>query len=279
MLKHVTVLGASAIALAMATSAHAQDANTVIAKVGDVEITLGEMIMTRAQLPQQYEQFPPEVLFEGILDQLIQQQLLSNEADGSSLSLQAILKNQTRSARANETVSTLSESAVTEEALQQAYEDRYGDAELELEWNASHLLVDTEEEAIAAKERVTNGEEFADVARDVSTGPSGPTGGSLGWFGKGRMVPAFELATSELAVGEVSDPVQTQFGWHVIILNELRELPPPTIEDVRSTLFADLQEDAVQALLAQLETEYEVERILPKEVDPSFLTNFDLLNK
>lgn len=276
MLKHITVLGASAIALAAATGASAQDADTVVARVGDVEITLGEMIITRAQLPQQYEQFPPEILFEGIRDQLIQQQLLANAAEASRR-MNLSIKNETRTIMSNETISNLAEVAVTPESLQAAFDERYGDAEPALEWNASHLLVETEDEALAAKDRVANGEEFADVARDVSTGPSGPSGGNLGWFGTGRMVPAFEAATSELAVGEVSDPVQTQFGWHVIILNETREQPPVTFEQVEAELANELREEAVQTLLAQLETEYEIDNAVTTDIDPSLLTNLDLL--
>lgn len=277
MQKHVTVFGASAFALTVATSAVAQDANTVIATVGEAEITLGEMIIARSSLPQQYEQFPPSVLFDGILDQLIQQQLLANAVEDESTRLSLTIKNELRAIRSNEVVASLTEEMVTDERLQEAYDAKYGNAAPVFEWNASHLLVETEDEALAAKERVTGGEEFADVARDVSTGPSGPSGGRLGWFGSGRMVPAFEQATAELAVGEVSDPVETQFGWHVIILNETREQPPVTYEQAEQELVAELREAAVQALLAQLEAEYAIDKGVTTDVDPSLLTNLDLL--
>ena len=201
MLKHITVLGASAFALITATTAVAQDADTVVATVGDVEITLGEMIIARSQLPQQYQQFPPEILFDGLLDQLIQQQLLSNDLEDAPKRLELSILNERRNLMAAEVINEISEQVLTEEALLAAYEARYADAEPVLEWKASHLLVDTEEEAIAAKQRVEDGEVFADVAREVSTGPSGPSGGELGWFGTGRMVPAFESAAAALEVG------------------------------------------------------------------------------
>ncbi|WP_438954845.1 peptidylprolyl isomerase [Cognatiyoonia sp.] len=278
MLKHITVLGASAAALTFSTASFAQDADTVIATVGDVEITLGEMIIVRSSLPQQYEQFPPEILFEGIRDQLIQQQLLANAVNEGSKRLDLTIKNEIRALQSNEVVAKLTQEVATEEQLMEVFDARYGDAEPILEWNAAHLLVETEEEALAAKGRVDGGEIFTDVARDVSTGPSGPNGGNLGWFGAGRMVPAFEAATAELSVGEVSAPVETQFGWHVIILNETREQPPVTFEQVRGELVGELQEAAVQALLAQLETEYEVNNAVTTDIDPNLLTNFELLD-
>ena len=278
MLKHITVLGASAFALITATAAVAQDADTVVATVGDVEITLGELIIARSQLPQQYQQFPPEVLFDGLVDQLVQQQLLSNALEETPKRMELTLLNERRNLMAAEVINEISEQVITEDVLLEAYDARYADAEPVLEWNASHLLVDTEEEAIAAKQRVTDGEVFADVAREVSTGPSGPSGGELGWFGAGRMVPAFEGATAELAVGEVSDPVQTQFGWHVIILNETRELPPVTFEQAQGELANEIREAAIQALLAELEAEYEVTKPEEGAFDPNLLTNFELLD-
>ena len=278
MLKHITVLGASAFALITATAAVAQDADTVVATVGDVEITLGELIIARSQLPQQYQQFPPEVLFDGLVDQLVQQQLLSNALEETPKRMELTLLNERRNLMAAEVINEISEQVITEDVLLEAYDARYADAEPVLEWNASHLLVDTEEEAIAAKQRVTDGEVFADVAREVSTGPSGPSGGELGWFGTGRMVPAFEGATAELAVGEVSDPVQTQFGWHVIILNETRELPPVTFEQAQGELANEIREAAIQARLAELEAEYEVTKPEEGAFDPNLLTNFELLD-
>ncbi|SHH14590.1 peptidyl-prolyl cis-trans isomerase C [Cognatiyoonia sediminum] len=278
MLKHITVLGASAFALITATTAVAQDADTVVATVGDVEITLGEMIIARSQLPQQYQQFPPEILFNGLLDQLIQQQLLSNDLEDAPKRLELSILNERRNLMAAEVINEISEQVLTEEALLAAYEARYADAEPVLEWNASHLLVDTEEEAIAAKQRVEGGEVFADVAREVSTGPSGPSGGELGWFGTGRMVPAFESAAAALEVGEVSDPVQTQFGWHVIILNDTRELPPVTFEQAQGELANEIREAAIQARLAELEAQYDVVKPEAGAFDPNLLTNFDLLD-
>ena len=277
MLKHVTLFGAIMFSTVISTPAGAQDASTVVATVGDVEITLGEMIVTRAQLPQQYEQFPPEILFEGILDQLVQQQLLSNALKDEPDRLRITLLNERRTLRAGEIISAISDKFVTESAIQEAYDVRYADQPTENEYNASHILVDTEEEALTAKSRVVAGEAFADVARDVSTGPSGPNGGTLGWFGAGQMVPAFEATVMELEVGEISEPVQTQFGWHVVTLDDQREKPAASLDQVRTELANELREAAIQTKLAELETEYEVTKPGEGDFDPNLLNNLDLL--
>lgn len=85
---------------------------------------------------------------------------------------------------------------------------------------ASHLLVDTKEEALKLREEILGGKDFADVAAAVSKCPSGGVGGDLGYFTKGMMVPEFDKAAFTLEVGELSEPVQTQFGWHLLIVTD-----------------------------------------------------------
>lgn len=277
MLKHATLWASAACLLAIGSGAAAQDASTVVATVGDTEITLGEMIITRAQLPPQYEQFPPEVLFTGILDQLIQQQLLADAAGDEPVRVTAALVNERRSLMAGETINSISEDAITEEALQAAYDARFATAEAQTEYNASHLLVETEEEALAAKARIDGGEEFADVARAVSTGPTGPNGGNLGWFGAGQMVPEFEAAVQTLEVGTVSGPVQTQFGWHIVKLNETRVMEQPTLDDMRNELSGQIQEAAITAALAEMEAATTVVKPEEGAFDPALLLDLTLL--
>lgn len=88
---------------------------------------------------------------------------------------------------------------------------------------ASHLLVKTEEEAKQLKEEILAGKLFADVAAEVSMCPSGASGGDLGFFGKGQMVKPFEDAAFSMNVGDVSEPIQTQFGWHLIYLADVKD--------------------------------------------------------
>ncbi len=281
MTKYTTTLGSALLALTLATTAQAQDAtaDTVVATVGDTEITLGEMIITRAQLPQQYQSLPADVLFTGVLDQLIQQQLLADAVEDVPTRVEMALTNERRSLLAGETINDITLEATTDEAIQAAYNARFENAESETEFNASHLLVETEDEALAAKARIDEGEDFAEVAKEVSTGPSGPNGGELGWFGAGQMVTEFEGAVMEMEVGEVAGPVETQFGFHVILLNETRVKEAPTLEEVRSQLLGEVQEAAIQARLAELTANTEVVRPEDGAFDPELLLNLDLLER
>lgn len=281
MTKIATFLGLSALCLTVTTAASAQDAtaDTVVAKVGDTEITLGEMIITRTQLPQQYQSLPADVLFEGVLDQLIQQELLASALEDVPARVDYALRNEERSLKAGEVINDITVGATSDEALQAAYDARYESAEAETEYNASHLLVETAEEAEAAKARVDGGEDFAEVAKEVSTGPSGPSGGALGWFGAGRMVTEFEDAVKNMAVGDVVGPVETQFGFHVIKLNETRVAEAPTLEEVRQQLFGEVQEAAIQARLAELIANTDVDRPEAEDFDPELLNNLDLLER
>lgn len=277
MLKRTTY--GAACALLIASAATAQDANTVVATVGETEITLGEMIVAKAQLPEQYQQFPEDVLFQGVLDQLIQQQLFADSLGDTPARVEYTLANERRALLAGEAINDINADVVTEEAVQAAYDAMFADADAEAqtEWNASHLLVETEEEALAAQERVEGGEDFADVARDVSTGPSGPSGGELGWFGPGQMVGEFETAVTEMKPGDVSGPVQTQFGWHIVKLNDQRMTEQPTLDEVRPQLQQQVREEAVTVRLEELRAEADVTMPEDDAFDPSIISNLDLL--
>lgn len=279
-MKHATFLAGLALSFAAAT-AQAQDAtaDTVIATVGETEITLGQMIIARAQLPQQYTQFPDDVLFQGVLDQLIQQQVLADSLTDVPGRVAFAIENERRSLMAGEVINNITTGAATDDAIAAAYQERYASATPATEYNASHLLVETEEEAIAAKTRIDAGEEFADVARDVSTGPTGPNGGNLGWFGKGQMVAEFEATTVALTVGDVSDPVQTQFGWHVVTLLDTRNKDVPTLDAVRQELFGEIQEAAIQARLSELTEAATIVKPEADAFDPSLISNLDLLDQ
>lgn len=278
-MKHATYFGSAALIFALAAPVAAQEttADTVIATVGETEITLGEMIIARAQLPQQYQSLPADVLFDGVLEQLIQQQLLADAVETVPARVEYALRNERRSLLAGEQIDALSMASMTDEAVQTAYDARYENTESETEYNAAHLLVETLEEAQAAKARVDAGEAFGDVAKEVSTGPSGPNGGNLGWFGAGQMVTPFEDAVMSMSVGDVSDPVETQFGFHVINLLEKRVKEAPELDDVRSELMAEVQEAAIQARLAALTEAAEI--VTPEEgtIDPELLGDLSLL--
>jgi peptidyl-prolyl cis-trans isomerase C len=274
---------AGAISLAMAFPAAAQDesapvtAETVVATVNGTEITVGHMLVLRARLPQQYQTLPEQVLFDGILDQLVQQEILRGTSDGPSRVGRLIMDNEERALLATEAAQAIAAERVTEEAIQAAYDETFGAAEPETEYNASHILVETEEAAQALVEELTAGADFVELARERSTGPSGPNGGNLGWFGAGMMVAPFEEAVMALAPGEVSQPVETQFGWHVIILNEVREAAVPALEEVRGDLAQQLEQDALQQAIAQLQESANISRIETGEIGASVIGDMTLL--
>ncbi len=252
-------------------------ASTVVATVNGSEITLGQLIMLRSQLPPQYQQLPDDVVFNGLVEQLVQQQLLADTLEEEPARLGIALAIEARSLRAGEVVNTINQNAVTEEALQAAYDARFADAQPEKEYNASHILVETEEDAAEVRGLIEAGADFADTAREKSTGPSGPSGGELGWFGAGMMVAPFEAAVMEMEDGEVSAPVQTQFGWHIIKLNESRIPEAPTLDEVRSELVAEIQQMAIETRLAELTDTADL--VLPEEgqFDFSVIQNLELL--
>ena len=276
-----TFLASVAMAAVFALPATAQDEttfDTVVATVNGKNITVGHMIVARATLPEQYQQLPDEVLFSGILDQLIQQTALADTFSGELPARARLsLENETRSLTAAEVIESVMSQPITEEAIQAAYDEQYADADLGEEFNASHILVETEEEAKAIVEELSGGADFAELAKEKSTGPSGPSGGSLGWFGAGMMVPEFETAFAGMEAGSVSDPVKTQFGWHVIKLNEKRITEAPTLDSVREELDLQVRQTLVQAEIEKVTAAADVNKDAAATIDPAVTKNVEWL--
>lgn len=280
--KGLTFLPSLALTAMMALPLAAEtqpDASTVVARVNGDEITLGHVIATVAALPPQYQQAEDDVLFDFVLEQLIQQQLLGQQQDGLNKLNTLRLKNEERSLLAVQTVTALTDTVVTDEAIQAAYDAQYNDFAGEDEFDASHILVETEEQANDLKAQLDDGADFAELARAHSTGPSGPNGGALGWFGKGQMVPEFETAVVALEKGQVSDPVQTQFGWHVVKLNDKRKTEAPALEAVREELAQTVQQDAIQARIDELTQQAQIDRPALEGAGPEVLRQLDLIQE
>ncbi|MEM6727311.1 MAG: peptidylprolyl isomerase [Pseudomonadota bacterium] len=187
------------------------------------------------------------------------------------------MENERASLLAGLAVAELAQRPVNEEDVQAAYDSQFGDFEGTPEFNASHILVETEEEAQALIEELEGGADFAEVAMRASIGPSAPRGGELGWFQEGMMVPPFQAAVAELEVGEISAPVETQFGWHVIKLNDKRAQAAPTLEEVRSDIEGQLRSAALEATLADLVGSAEVERA--DGIDPNILNTIRIFGQ
>jgi peptidyl-prolyl cis-trans isomerase C len=273
-------LAGVALSALIALPAAAQDtpsADTVLATVNGTEITLGHLIAMTRMLPPQYQELPDNVLFDGLLEQLVQQEALAAVAAEEIGTQEELgLENERRAFLAATLLDRIGNAEITAEELQAEYDAQYGTAEPQTEYNASHILVETEEEAQALLEELAGGADFAELAAERSIGPSGPNGGQLGWFAEGMMVPSFEEATFALEVGEVSAPVETQFGWHVIVLNDTREQEPPGLEQVRAELEEGLRQARVEAAMTEIMQSAEIDR--PEiEIDPSVIRALDLI--
>lgn len=275
-------LAGVALSALIALPAAAQDtptADTVLATVNGTEITLGHLIAMTRMLPPQYQDLPDNVLFDGLLEQLVQQEALASvAAEDMGLQEELGLENERRAFLAATLLDRIGNAEITEAELQAEYDAQYGSAEPRTEYNASHILLETEEEAQAVIDALAEGADFAELAQERSIGPSGPNGGQLGWFGAGMMVPSFEEATFALEVGEVSAPVQTQFGWHVIVLNDTREQEPPGLEQVRAELEEGLRQARVEAAMTEVLQAAEIDR--PEiAIDPSVIRALDLITE
>jgi len=277
--KRLTFLPSLAVLLVLALPASAApDAKTVVARVNGKEITLGHMIIARATLPENYQQLPADVLYTAILDQLIQQETLRQSLGGQtpeSIALQ--LENEERSLLAADAIEDVMANAEDEDNIREAYDAKYATGFGGDEFLASHILVETEEEARAIKLDLDSGADFAATAREKSTGPSGPGGGSLGWFGLGAMVPEFEEAVVTMKPGDISDPVKTQFGWHLIILNEKRQKAAPELAAVRADLIGQLQRDAVEEKIEKLTAAARIERPDIEGMSPELILDLELI--
>jgi len=265
--------------LAVADGHAEPSAETVVASVDGTDITLGQLIMLRSQLPAQYQQLPDDVVFTGLVDQLINQQLLANSLTETPARVEMTLANERRSLLAGEVVNALTEEEISDDMLQAAYDARFADEAPSTEYNAAHILVETEEEALEVVAMLEDGADFAQTAQEKSTGPSGPNGGNLGWFGAGMMVPPFEAAIVALETGEISAPVETQFGWHVVKLNEIRQTSLPTLDEMRQELTSQIQQEQLTALIASLADQADITRPQDGAFDPTILQNLELLDQ
>ena len=192
------------------------------------------------------------VLFDGILKQLIQQEILSQEIDVKLKKIRYGLENNIRAFLSNELIENFSKIDVMEDEIKELYVKFSENFQPTTEYNASHILLETESDAIDILNKLQDGSDFLELAKTYSTGPSGKQGGSLGWFGRGAMVPAFEQAVFLLEVNEISKPIKTNFGWHIIKVNNIRETPVPSLEDVRGDLVSTIRQNKVETKINKI---------------------------
>ena len=205
-----------------------------------------------------------------VLEQLIAQRLFLLDAQRNLLEREPAFKEQLAALKEQ----LLMEYAITkcvegvqvkEEEVRAFYEEHKEEFVAGATVNASHILVDTEEQALQILESIKNGEvTFEDAAKQYSSCPSSAEGGNLGDFAQGQMVPEFDAAVFAMEVGELSAPVKTQFGYHLIKLNAKNDAEAVTYEDIRQELYANLmqqkQQAAYQSKINQLKILYPVDK-------------------
>ena len=269
---------AALLATALPFAAYAQDkgADTVVATVNGTPITLGEMIVMKEAASQdpQLADMPDSALYEMMLDQLIQQTAVA-AAGKESAGVRAQLEIQRRNTLAAAAITEVTRAQPTDQEIQAAYDGLFAAQEPATEYSAAHILVDTEEKAKEIKAQLDGGAEFGALAEQNSTGPSGPNKGDLGWFAADQMVKPFADAVSAMEKGQISDPVQTEFGWHVIKLNDTRLREAPPLDEVREQISQMVLRDKVQAEIERLTAEATVEKV--EGIDPALMNKTELL--
>jgi peptidyl-prolyl cis-trans isomerase C len=280
MLKSLLAATALAGAAFSGLPAFAQDASTVVATVNGENVTLGQMIAMRQGMDAQTTQgLPDTALWDLMLDQMIRQTAVAQEAEPLSKRDTAALEIEKRAYLAGSVLEKVASAEPTEDELKAAYDQAFGGQTTpKLEYDAAHILVKTKEEADAIEKELKDGADFGTLAEQKSTDPtSGPNKGDLGWFQAEQMVPPFAEAVKALKKGEISAPVQTGFGWHVIKLIDSREVTPPKFDEIKDQLAVQVRRDKVQAAIEKRVTESKIEKT--PNLDPALLNKTDILGE
>lgn len=265
MRRPVQAVAVSMLAVTLGSaSLSAAEPGDVVARVGDADITEADIAFAAQDLGQQLQQFPPDQWRALLLDVVVDMELIAQAARKDGLDQDPDFKKQLEflelQALRNAYISQKIDGAITDEVLNSAYEEEFKDYEGPEEVNARHILVNEKAEAEDLIKQLDDGADFVELAKENSTGPSGPSGGDLGYFGKGQMVKPFEDAVFELEPGAYTkEPVQTQFGWHVIKMEDKRRQEKPAFEAVAGELRQRLIREQYEARMAELKAATEVE--------------------
>ena len=248
------------LALGAASAAHAK----VLAKVDGTEITDQDVSAAATDLgPTIPEQLQGEQRQQYVLTYLIDLNLVAKKAVADKLDGSPDFARQMAYYRQKVLMESLlgqaAHAADTDAAIKKAYDDAAKAQKPDTEIHARHILVQTKEEAEAALKRIKGGEDFAKVANQISKDPTN-NGGDLGWFTKDRMVPEFADAAFKLEPGQLSDPVKTQFGWHIIQVEGKRPKQFPPLDQVKPDVERYLEQKAQGDLIMQLRQKAKIER-------------------
>lgn len=247
------------------SSVHAQDIdpNAVVARVDGTTITEADVSFAAEDLAQDLAQIPAESQRTYIIGVLVDMKLMANAARAANLAdseefLRRAAYLEERALRRAYFVDVISQ-AVTDERLQQTYDDLIASNPPGEEISARHILVNTQAEAVTVVQELADGKDFAELAQEKSIDPGSANGGDLGYFTTGQMVAPFEEAAFALEVGSVSEPVQSQFGWHVIRLEDRRSQVPPPLAQVQQQLSQQILIEEFDKSIGDLKETSEIE--------------------
>jgi len=260
----VLVLAGGLVMAAPVPNAFSQE-RILVAKLNGEDIYLDEVLRPVEKLPEEIRQQPLETYFDRLIDDIVDSRLAAAAGNEAGLTNdERVIEQMSIAAQrvlAEAWINSELRKSITDEAVQQAYDIFVADEQSRHEVRARHILVKEKAEAEAVIAELLGGEDFAELAKKRSTGPSGPNGGDLGYFPRGAMVPAFENAAFALEAGSFTQtPVQTQFGWHIILVEEKRIAEAPTIEELAPQLRQNLISQNLGRLLDSLRTNARIER-------------------
>lgn len=261
-----TTLATAAIATLLTGAAFA--APKVLATVNGVEITERDIEIARAEIGEQIANMPAEESRRNLLLYVIENQLLADAALKDNIdtgdAAKEVMAYYRRRALHDLYYDSKIRGAVSEQAAKKMYDEQVKGLVSKPEVSARHILVKSEEDALDIIERLNRGSDFAELAKEKSTGPSGAQGGDLGYFSKGQMVPEFDKVVFTLNKGDISEPVKTQFGWHVIKLEDKRDSKPPSFDTVKGGLMSGMVRQKAVEVITGLRTSAKIDIVDPE---------------
>ena len=236
-----------------------------VATVDGIAITYNDVSLVEDELMSVYGQLPEEQRFQTLVGYMVNRILASEAAKKAGLENDAdvakIKAFMERKALQDVYIAKMLMERVREEDVTAYYDKEIKNGPVEEEVRARHILLDNREAADAVVADLENGADFAALAKVRSKGPSGPSGGDLGYFSKQSMVPAFSDAAFKLAAGETSPPVQTQFGWHIIRVEDRRNRPVPPFDQVRDQIYQLLISEAQRDIYDEMRAKASVDLV------------------
>ena len=246
------------------TAASAKDLNNIVAaKVNDHIISAQDVLNVINTLPQNIKKKPLPEIYPRVVNELINQYLITKQAYNEKLDLDQKVINLVKKSQdkilAKYWLNNYIKIETKEEKIKNFYNNYLKSFQKYKEANASHILVKNKEEAIAIIKKINNKFKFSELAKTHSTGPSGKNGGNLGWFGPGQMVKEFEQATFALEKGKVSQaPVKTKFGFHIIKLNDIRDAKPKKLDEIKKNIIDKITKISLSNLENKIRNNQEI---------------------